>query len=223
VILPSKLFMALPCRRQSMTSLIGLLLSLLACSMALVIASTDQTGQRLAELSLAFESSLSNHGVGEEHSFEDPIRLLSFRDADSEPQRTLSGASHRLSPGRTHTDSEKNEHSPLRDAKEPAFLNLLGELQRFCRVSAVDTFNGELGIDLLWPIEKSDEEIISRICDVIHSLEGQSDGSECEYQLTVWASSPVRSAFLDAALRAAKFQSQVQVTLVIRRIGRPKS
>jgi hypothetical protein len=90
------------------------------------------------------------------------------------------------------------------------YLNLLSELQRFCRVSDADTLDGELAIDLLWPSAKSDEEIISRIGDVIQSVENDARGFECEYQLTVWAASPVRTAFQEAALRASKLQSLVQ-------------
>jgi len=213
---PSKLLMVLPGCLQSMTSLIGMLLSLLACSMALVVSSTDQTGQRLAELSRAFQSSLSRHGIGTDRSSADSDHVLTFHDPEpgNRPvrgNRPVAGIVSDLRfPGRTPIDSDENEFGLLLDVKEPVFLNFLSELQRFCRVSAVDNFDGELAIDLLWSSAKSDEEIVSRVCDVIRSVEYPAEGFQCEYQLTVWAASPVRSAFVDAAQQASKIQFLVQ-------------
>ncbi len=247
-----RLLSALPCRWQPTTSLIGLLLSLASCSMALVISSTDQTGRHLAEVSRAFQNSLSTHGMNGTYSRENSARLLSFRDSAPDPRRTLHGASKRLSLETAYPLLSDDNLSTLQDANEPAYLHLLSELQRFCQVSTVDVFDGELAIDLLWPSQKSDGEIADGICDMIQSLETHSNGFELEYQLTVWAASPVRSAFLDAALQSAKLQSLVEnqqashrlaplrlsssgqvwnsgkairpaVTLVIRRIGRTKS
>jgi hypothetical protein len=178
--------------------------------MALAISLTDQTGRRLAEVSRAFQSSLSGHGIDGTQSTEDSARLLSFRDTESDPRHILRDSNNRMSPGTAHPSFNDDDPRTLRDVREPAYLNLLSELQRFCQVSSVDVFDGETAIDLLWPSTRTDQEIGDRICDVIESVESQSTGFKCEYQLTVWAASPVRSAFLDAALRAVTIESQVQ-------------
>jgi hypothetical protein len=218
----------------STTSLAGTLLCLFTTLAVLVIASRDQSGVDLSEVTAAFNGSLRDHGredfaviaAGFRQTIDKPSREF------AEKSKTISSVSlQKLSREANPGVSDEEESGQVRtdryipvDVNGPVFSHLVTELERYCNVSRSVEFNGQLALDLHSQSQQSDRAIrnaIERTLKTCLKSNGprNEQPSEFEFEIVIWASTPASDALAHATDKAFDLERSLQKSLKANKNG----
>ncbi len=196
---------------SSTVSLAGMLLCLFTCTLALLTASADHSGQHLAEVRTAFETSLASCGLsaevrGQPAGFEVLSRPLSEW---SKPFNSLSsGMTSVRQPRQPALDVSETER--LTDANQETFSRLIVELNRLCDVYPARSYSGELAFDFVLVSPSTDQEAMDYCVGLMDRIHTQSGSQDWAFEVVCWADSPRSASLSIAALKAARLSQGVR-------------
>jgi hypothetical protein len=217
----------------SIMSLTGTLLCLFTTFAVLVIATHDQSGADLSEVTTAFNGSLHDHGrkdfaviaAGFRKKIDEPTRELAEKSktiSSASRQKVLREASPRVSEQEESGQFMTDQHSPV-DVHGPVFSHLVTELERYCDISRSVEFDGQLALDLHSQSQQSDIAIrnaIERTLKTCWKANGPRNEQPSEFEIVIWASTPASDALANATDKAFDLELSLQKSLKANENGR---
>jgi len=192
-------------------SLAGMLLCVFTCTLALLTASADHSGQRLAEVRTAFETSLGSCGLSSEVGGQPVGFEVSSRPLSEWPKPLKS-----LSAGMTSVRHSRQplldvaETERLTDANQEPFSRLIVELNRLCDVYPAKSYAGELAFDFVLVSPSTDQEATDYSVGLMDRIHTQSGSQDWDFELVCWADSPRSASLSVAALKAARLSDGIR-------------
>jgi hypothetical protein len=218
----------------SIMSLTGTLLCLFTTFAALVIATHDQSGADLSEVTTAFNGSLHDHGrkdfaviaAGFRKEIDEPTRELAEKSktiSSASRQKVLREASPRVSEQEESGQFMTDQHSPV-DVNGPVFSHLVTELERYCDISRSVEFDGQLALDLHSQSQQPDTAIRNAIERTLKScrkanVARNEQPAEFEFEIVIWASTPASDALAHATDKAFDLEQSLQKSLTANASG----
>jgi hypothetical protein len=218
----------------STMSLAGTLLCLFTTFAVLIIATHDQSGADLSEVTAAFNGSLHDHGredlaviaAGFRQTIHEPTRELAEKSqtiSSASRQKLLREASPRV-PEEDESGQFRTDQKLPVDVNGPVFSHLVTELERYCDISSSVEFDGQLALDLHSQSQQSDIAIrnaIERTLKTCWKANGprNEQPSEFEFEIVIWASTPASDALANATDKAFDLEQSLQKSLKANKTG----
>jgi hypothetical protein len=199
-------------------SLGGMLVCIFACTLALLSVSRDWTGTKTSEVRRAFEASLQAYGQPADDEKKEASEENRFADRTAAEDRSpLTGGMQKAGgpePGRTGPKAfDFPSEALVSDTSRAGFLSLLNELDRFCRLSPVDRYAGELAFDFLSLEDGSEAQVAREAAETIRLIKTESPTAVWDFEVIIWAHSPSEESLSTAVLKSWRVQQAVQETV----------
>ena len=206
--------------RQSLSlSRGGMLLCIFACTLALLNVSRDRTGSKTGEVRRAFEASLQTNGQWSDYSKDESSResirsiLTVDLNTSGNPGTATSGTQNTGVPEMARMRRRTLEIPPdasISDPRRAAFVSLLNELNRFCKLSPVNQYAGELAFDFLSLEATSEAHLVGEASETVRLIRAETPTAVWEFEVIIWAHSPTEESLSAAVLKSWRVQQALQ-------------
>lgn len=203
-------------------SLGGMLLCIFACTLMLLNVSRDRTGGETAEVRRAFEASLQTYGhpfdKAEDETLSPNTPALDTR-ATAQRSLATSGTPKfgvtESAAGRANSFDTRSD-SATYDVGRAGFLSLLNELQRYCKMSRVDRYAGELAFDFLSLDNDAESHLVREASHTIRLIHAEKPAAAWDFEVIMWARSPGDEPLAEAVLKSCRIQQALLSTMTSR-------